>query len=152
MNGWNVLLVLLVVLAVVYSSVTAIDAAALRSRLEEANARIEDLENQVGSLETQLKQIVAEKIALEQQAQAGGCIPIPVVGEDVSGQSPGSGAADSNRYPNFLALLWAMGVNLAWLSGLVIYRLYANATRGTRRMRLTLAEAEAIRIMREGRG
>ena len=47
-------------------------------------------------------------------------------------------------------VLAAMAVNLAWLVIFVVYRAYANATRNTLRMRLTLEEAEATRAMREG--
>lgn len=151
MNGWSILLVLLVILAVAYSSALAIDAAALRSRLDEATAEIEDLNNQVGSLKTQLEGAVAEKIAVEKEAQAAGCIPTPVTGETGSAQSPAADEAASGRVSRLLVILPAMAVNLAWLAGIVVYRVYANATRGTRRMRLTLAEAEAIRARREGR-
>lgn len=150
MNGWNVLLVVLVVLAVAYASALTIDVAALRGSLEEANAEIEDLTGQLATQKTELERAIEDKIAAENQPPPAGCLaPIPVSSGAGSAQPSAADEAASGRVSRLLVILPAMAVNLAWLSGVVIHRVYANATRNTRRMRLTLEEAEAIRLLRE---
>ena len=144
MNGWNVLLVLLCVLAVVYASAEMIEVASLQHALQEADEKIKERDDKIYGLE----QTIEEKNKVIQEAEKAGCTDNPGTRDGAGSQQGGQAAAASGQISTLAALVWVMGINLVWLTVFVIYRVYANAVRGTCLMRVSLEEAEKIRSMR----